>query len=62
MTDFRQGEVPVVVPFGPSSWLRSHGWIEAPDGTWGYPNSTARNLRPDVAYQIGKLIEEADDE
>ena len=45
-----------------AAWLVEHGWIQSRDGTWGYPNSTARNLKTETAFALGQIIAELDDE
>jgi hypothetical protein len=41
-------------------WLRTAGWVQAPDKTWGYPNSTCRSLHTEAAYQLGQILVELD--
>jgi len=41
-------------------WLRNAGWIQSPDKTWGYPNSTCRSLGSEAAYHLGQILAELD--
>ena len=45
-----------------SEWLRKHGWIQDPDGTWGLPRSTCRYVSTETAYHLGRIIDKMDNE
>ena len=44
------------------AWLRERGWMQAPNGTWGLPQSTCRSVSAETAFHIGTILESIDNE